>query len=184
MRLFLGIPIPKAHKRSIEKAIEPLRHEITDARWVPRENWHATVKFLGNTDDHRFDEVIEVAKAAALKTKRFSTHLGKFGCFSSCRRARVLWVSLYDPDDVMAYLAARLDKKLGKLGFRKESRKLRPHITVGRLRQPRSVEQEVQAAGPFDLDDTPFEISEIVAYESHLSPKGATYTEADRVPLG
>lgn len=184
MRLFWAISLPDAHKRSIEKVLQPLRSEEIDARWVTRENLHVTVKFLGEVEDEKVNDVIEAARGAALKTPSLQTHLTEFGCFPNCGKARVLWVGIDDPGDTLANLAARLDEELGQLGLKRESRKLHPHVTVARLREPRSVREVLDRVGPMNFETAPFEVGELVAFRSYLSPKGSTYERVASAPLG
>lgn len=184
MRLFIAAEVPEGHKRSIEKAIQPLRLAVADARWTTREQWHCTMKFLGEVPDERVGEVEETLAGAVSKQALVETHLTELGAFPRMKRARVLWVGLADPEDRLVHLAARLEKKLGAKGFRKESRRLHPHVTLARLKEPRSLEGEVEGAGPYDLGSAPFTISELVLFRSRLSPKGATYEAVGAFPLG
>lgn len=184
MRLFVGIEVPEAQKRSIEKAIQELRKALPAGRWVPRENWHVTLKFLGEVPDERVAEVGEIGMVAARGSPVLTTHLTDIGSFPTRTRTRVLWVGLDDPEDEMAHLAARLEKKLGKAGFRQESRKLHPHLTLARFRVPERIAEVIESSGPYDLDRSAFEVSEAVLFRSRLSRAGATYEAIESWRLG
>jgi len=175
VRLFVGIEVPEAQKRSIEKAIQELRKALPSARWVPRENWHVTLKFLGEVPEERVSEITEIGSKSASRTPQFDTHLTEIGSFPTKTRTRVLWVGLVDPDRVMAHLAARLEKKFGKAGFRQESRDLHPHLTLARFRIPERIADVIQRNGPYPFDENPFPVEEVVLFRSHTSRSGARY---------
>lgn len=184
LRLFIAVEVPEAHKLSIERAIQKLRMALPQARWTPRESWHATVKFLGEVPDDRFDDVVRVARKVTSEASSTESHLTEVGAFPSLRRARVLWVGLDDSSVALAKLAKTLESRYGRRGFRKESRDLHPHLTLARLRVPRPLASEVEEAGPYKLEPSSFPISEAVLYRSHLSPKGATYEVIEKFSLG
>lgn len=183
MRLFIGIEVPEAQKRSVEKAIQQLRMALPNAKWVPRENWHVTLKFLGEVTDERVPEVSEIGRGAASKTALFSTLLTEIGSFPSKTRTRVLWVGLQDPDHTMAHLAARLEKKLGKAKFRQESRDFHPHLTLARFRVPERIADVIADSGPYEFDQTPFEVGKVVLFRSNLSRAGAKYEQVENWSL-
>lgn len=170
--------------RSVEKAIQPVRLALPDAKWTAREQWHLTLKFLGHVDEDRLDELTRVAEKAAAVFEPIETHLTGLGAFPKASRARVLWVGIENEDGRITKLDDELERRYAKRGFRKESRLYHPHLTIGRLRTPSSVEEEISKADADAIDHSPFTISEIVLYRSHLSPKGSRYEALSRFALG
>lgn len=167
----------------MERAIQKLRLALPEARWTPRESWHATLKFFGEVGDDRFEDLRRVAGKISKAAVPFSTRLTEVGAFPNSRRGRVLWVGLDDEEGHMSRLAWEMERRFGKRGFRKEGRDLYPHLTLARFRVPRPLAEPIAASGPYELNTEPFEISEIVLYRSHLSPKGARYEASERFPL-
>lgn len=184
VRLFAAVEAPEGHRLSIEKAIQSLRLRLPDARWVPREMWHCTLKFLGEVGEERLPEVADIIGESASRALAPETRLTEIGSFPNMRRARVLWIGLEDPGDALAHLAARLEKKFGKAGFRQESRRLHPHLTLARFREPRPIAEAVEECGPYEVDRAPFSIEEVVLFRSRLSPGGAAYEALRRFRLG
>jgi 2'-5' RNA ligase len=185
MRLFVAVEIPERQKRSVDKAIQSLRMALVGAvRWVPRENWHATVKFLGEVPDDRLPEVCAILAAAGSASPPTTTSLTDVGAFPSLGRARVLWVGLDDPGGRLASLAAALETAFGEAGFRQESRALHPHLTLARIRAPIPIAGILEKAGPYAFDREPFDVSRIVAFQSRLSRAGADYEPVATIPLG
>src|SRR5215467_12377184 len=91
LRLFVAFEIPEPAKDAIEEAVAPYREMFPKARWVPRANWHVTVKFLGSTFPRLLPWVKERVGEAARESSIVRTRLTTLGAFPSARRARVLW---------------------------------------------------------------------------------------------
>lgn len=182
MRLFVAFDIPESLKRSIEKGLQKLRTALPEVRWIPRNNWHATLKFLGEVPDERLPEVEAAVSSYLADFPPATSHLTEMGAFPSADKARVLWVGLRDDSGALAGLAASLDKGLGALGFRSESRPLHPHITVARIKLPVSVRHLFEQAGPYDFDESPFDVTHATLYRSRLNRMGAEYQAMSSFP--
>jgi len=173
------LDLPEERRRSIERAVEPLRGTVPGARWTARESWNVTLKFLGSTPEERLGDVTTVAAGAAAGSSAISSALTGLGAFPGARRARVLWVGLVD-HGVLGSLAAALETAYAGAGFPAEDRPWRPHLTLARLKVPGPVE----LAGAGEVDTTPFPVEEIVLFRSHLKPSGAVYEPLARFRLG
>ena len=179
LRLFLAFDVPEERRRSVERAIEPLRGAVPGARWTARESWHVTLKFLGSPPEERLPDVTSFAAGAAAASSATSSALTGLGAFPSPRRARVLWVGLVD-HGVLGSLAEALEAASAGAGFPAENRPWRPHLTVARLKVPGPVD----LAGAGEVDTTPFPVEEMVLFRSHLKPSGAVYEPLARFRLG
>ncbi len=151
---------------------------------MPRENWHVTLKFLGEVSDERVSGVVEIGSKSVSRTPQLETHLTEIGSFPTRTRTRVLWVGLVDPNHAMSHLAAKLEKKLGKAGFRQESRDLHPHLTLARFRVPERIADAIEEHGPYGFDRSPFAVEEVVLFRSHIGRGGARYEPLETWPLG
>ncbi|MGH2721660.1 MAG: RNA 2',3'-cyclic phosphodiesterase [Actinomycetota bacterium] len=185
MRLFVAVEIPERQKRSVDKSIQSLRMALLGAvRWVPRENWHATVKFLGEVPDARLPEVLALTRRVAASAAPATTALTGVGAFPSLGRARVLWVGLSDDAGRLAALASALEEALGGAGFRRESRPLHLHLTLARLGGQVPIGRVVEEAGPFAFDREPFAVASVTLYRSRLARTGSVYEVVEEFPLG
>ena len=181
LRSFLAAELPPHARAQTLQAIEQLRKAIPDGvRWVPPENLHLTLKFLGNVDPERIPELIAAASARLQGVASFEVELGGLGVFPNAQRARVVWLGVCAGGAELARLARKLDRAAGRIGVERERRPFRTHLTLGRLRQP----------GPVPINEVPcpegrpFLIEEIILYESRLSSTGAQYVPLARLPLG
>lgn len=153
--------------------------QIPGARWVPPENLHVTMKFLGHVPDERVPEVTEaVGLAAAGAGGGFAARLGATGAFPDARRARVVWVGLAAGTARLAACARALDEALAPLGFEAESRPFTAHITIARINPPRAV--------TFGADPEPvrFSVRALTLFHSRPGGRAPVYTALGRFPLG
>jgi len=175
VRLFVAAEISESHKVSIERCVEQLRAALPQARWTGSDGRHVTLKFLGEVPDGRLEEAIEILRSSLVRYQPVTTRLTDIGGFPSLRKARVLWLGLDDHSRRLAHLAARMEKFFGRAGFHSQSRKLRPHITLARLKSPAALDGLIEECGPYDFESEPFPITEVVLFRSNLGPGGATY---------
>src|SRR5919204_1296144 len=96
LRLFVAVDIPDDVRKGLATAVEPLKDLGLRARWVPPENWHVTLKFLGRTWPRLLRWVIGSIAAVTREQRPFATSLTGLGAFPTARRARVLWAGLDD----------------------------------------------------------------------------------------
>ena len=150
--------------------------------WVAADNLHITLKFLGGVDEPRLAE-ISAALERAVTVPTFQVEVRGFGAFPSTTRPRVLWAGAPGPP-AFTRLAEDVDRALVALGFPPEARGFAPHVTVGRVREPRrdaalAVALEAAAARSFGT----FGVERVSLMRSDLSPKGARHTELSAFPL-
>jgi RNA 2',3'-cyclic 3'-phosphodiesterase len=183
LRLFAAVDVPERVKEAVVEAIRPWRDQFPRARWVPPENWHVTVKFMGRTWPRLADWVEEACGEAASVIRPFLTSLADMGVFPGPSRARVLWVGLKDPEGSLSALARALDDRLAE-EFRPEKRPFHAHLTVARFNPPEPFREAIEDFRATTVESSPFDIRSLVLYRSHLSPRGARYEPLRTFPLG
>jgi 2'-5' RNA ligase len=161
-RLFVGLEVPPEVRAAVEAAFDPWRAALPTATWVPPENLHVTVRFLGRVRPELVDDVAAATGAASATVGPFATRLNGVGAFPSPARARVLWAGLDDRPGRMAGLALALDAAFAP-GFRPEVRAFHPHLTVGRCDPPEHLPAAFEEA---PIDAVPFEVVRAVLFES------------------
>ena len=179
LRLFVAIDVSDEVRRAIADAIVPLRDGFPHARWVPEENWHVTVKFLGRTYPRLVGWVHECVEEVVSTLEPFDTGVTELGSFPSPRRARVLWAGLDDGDGRMADIALALDAALSE-GFKPETRPFQPHLTVARsdpaLRLPEAFATAIEPVA--------FEVDRVTLFRSHVRRPAAWYEPLATFLLG
>ena len=177
LRLFAAVEIPEHVRDLLAESVTPLRERFPKARWVPLENQHVTVKFLGSTWPRLVEWVPETVSGVAGRHVPFATRLEGLGAFPKARTARVLWAGLDDAGGGLERLAADLDEALAR-EFAPEKRGFTPHLTVARFDPPVGLE-------PLDVsfESEPFEIDRIVLFRSHLRRPAPVYEPIGVFPL-
>ena len=180
LRLFVAVELTPDALAAVDDALAPWRESFPRARWVPPENRHVTVKFLGRTWPRLRGWVEERVATAAASVSPFETTLTQLGAFPSPRRARVLWVGLDDAPGRMAEVALALDAALAS-EFRPETRAFTPHLTVARSDPPLELPAAFVAA---PVRPVRFRVHHVVVFRSHLRRPAPRYEPLASFPLG
>ncbi len=188
-RLFVALEPPEPVRRRIAAAAEKIRREAGPAagevRWVPAENVHLTMQFLGAVPEERVEAVGEAIAAAAAGARPILLEVKGAGGFPNARRPRVVWLGLAGEVEPLAGLAAELGTRLAPLGFPPEARPFSAHQTLGRARDQRGAAGLGGAlAAAAQAEGVAWRATELVLFESHLSPRGPRYEPVKRAPLG
>jgi len=181
MRLFVALMLPEAaqaHFRSLTgrwKDVESLR----TAKFV--ETFHVTLKFLGEVPAGDVDALSDALGDALGGMGVFDVTGGEFGAFPNARRASVLWQGIDRGAGSLAAAARRVEKGVAALGFPRERRPFRPHVTIARLREPTNLSGWFSTLEPVSFP--PFAATEFALVRSELFPNGAVYTVLRPYPL-
>ena len=177
LRAFIAIEIPPSIQKAIFTQTERLRNALGPAlvRWVPMENLHLTLKFLGDVSPSNVDMLSQALTTEAATCAPFSMRVSGLGSFPNPRRARVIWVGLHAPAALEA-LQHGIDSFTARLGYPSEERPFSPHLTIGRVKQQVSAsgQQAIRAA----LEQTSVgdlgtaEVTAVHLFKSDLQPGG------------
>jgi 2'-5' RNA ligase len=184
IRTFLAVELPGEARAQARSAIDALRPCVLgppeSVRWIPVENLHLTLKFLGSIDPDQVPRLLSGAAAKLAGEEPFEVELGGLGAFPNARKARVLWLGVSRGAAQLARLARKLDAAARRIGVSRERRAFHAHLTLGRMRQPGGGVALERARAP---EGRPFQVEEVVLFESRLAPTGATYVPLARLPL-
>ncbi len=147
-------------------------------RWVPAENLHVTLRFLGDVSPERTDGLVDRVRAVATETDPFSCTLDEVGAVPKPTRARVL-IARISPAAALVDLAARVEAAVVAAGLAPETRRFRPHVTLGRVRRPPLRGVTLSAS----LAPIRVAAAEVVLFQSDLGAGGAHYTPLARLPI-
>jgi 2'-5' RNA ligase len=181
LRLFVAASVPQRELQRVARAIAPLTKTWAGGRWIPVDNQHVTLKFLGSTPPDLLEPVTSAASVVAARHRPVRLRLTELGSFPSSRRMRVLWVGLDDPEGRLAAMAADLDDALEPLGFTPEKRSFTPHLTLARFKSPVRLKE---ALPELESPARTFDLQALELFRSHLHPTGARYELLGEIPLG
>ncbi|GIO67862.1 MULTISPECIES: RNA 2',3'-cyclic phosphodiesterase [Paenibacillus] len=132
LRLFIAVRLPDELKSVLERWREAHQHLYPFKKWTHREDYHITVQFLGDVEPERVPAIAEKLKSIASQFRPFELGFGKAGVFGAEASPRVLWAGVIDYKNGLAELQEKVTDAMETLGFAKESRPYRPHITIAR----------------------------------------------------
>lgn len=167
MRLFLALALPD----QLKKSLSSFRYRSKGIRWIPSDNLHLTLQFIGEVDSSEYDELIhELSDIHLSKLPLETTHLGHFGK----KAPKQLWLGV-KLTDALNELHKALQEKILELGLDIETRNFVPHITLARMNHIgiEKLAEIYQTIGT--PEKTQFEVSEFHLYSSKLTHEGAIY---------
>ena len=180
MRVFIAIDVPDEIRQRLAAMQDRLRQASTAARWVSADSVHITLKFLGEINEKRREEIDDAL--TGLSWKPLSIAVRGIGFFPGKRSPRVLWAGVQCP--TMEGLANEVDSRLVRAGFDSENRAFRAHLTLARTKELRLENALVKAAEPFvDTEFGMFQADRVNLYQSTLKPGGSLYTKLKEYPL-
>jgi RNA 2',3'-cyclic 3'-phosphodiesterase len=183
IRAFIAIDLDPQVIANIRSAIRELKPLIPAIRWVPPENFHLTVQFLGDVEETELDAIGAALAGAVGPFPPLRINAKGLGVFPDLRRPRILWVGIIG--NSLTALASRVGSALEPLGFVAEPRAFTPHLTIGRWRHydraPKTLSEELSRWRNREFGESL--VGEVVLYRSVLAPAGANYQKLKIVSL-
>ena len=173
--------IPSHIQQTIQQKTELLRRTLgtTLVRWVPLQNVHLTLKFLGDVSPANLDILTQMLRTEADSCSSFDINFSGLGSFPSLRRPRILFVGIQAPAGLEA-LYHTIEAACARLGYASEERAFSPHLTIAHVKQAASrvAQQKIrQALAGVKIDSLgTARVDSVHLYKSELKPTGAVYT--------
>ena len=187
-RLFIAVELTPAARQYAEKALRMFQEGFPfGVRWVRLESIHLTLKFLGSVSKDAIPTIESGMRRAAEGISPFTVQMQGAGCFPNSKRPRVLWLGLQGELELLLTVQSRLEDSLEALGLDRETRRFRPHLTVGRASGGLSgvpverVKETLEAVG--EMGDCDLTVDGLSLMESVLEREGAVYTRRAFVAL-
>lgn len=178
MRLFTALDLPDEVRKRYADLQAP---NLLDARWPSPDQFHITLRFIGDADDNqaaRFEEALGHVKASAVECVPYGLDV-----LPTRRNPSVLIVGLERSDALMAVYQQVSDALEGE-GLHSEDRSYRPHVTLARLDDVSDLAVHDFLSAHEDLSLDPFRVDTIHLYESTLTRDGAIHNRRASFPLG
>ena len=188
LRTFIAVEIPPHVQKKIQQETEPLRKAIASSlvRWVPTQNVHLTLKFLGDVSSASVNILTQMLSVEADSCPVFDITMSGLGSFPSLRRPRVLFIGIQAPAELEA-LYRGIESACARLGYESEARGFNPHLTIGRIKQDISASDQHKVRHA--LEETKIDslgtarVNSVHLYKSELKPTGSVYTQIFSAPL-
>jgi RNA 2',3'-cyclic 3'-phosphodiesterase len=175
LRLFTGLEIPN----DIKLELAMMKGGIIGARWIERESYHLTLRFIGDVEEGQARDLAEALDGVTVPS--FVTRLKGLGAFGGAK-PHVLYVNA-EISPEMKRLQAAHERACRQVGLASETRKFTPHVTIARLRRadPGDVQRYIGAHNLYE--SRPFEVDRFVLYSARPSRGGGPYGIAADYPL-
>lgn len=175
--MFIAMELPDFVKDALAQLQAEIRKSGFTAKWTPPENIHLTLKFLGDTPVSATAAISAALSAATAGFSPITLWAGGLSVFPGAKRPRVLWTGIGGETDRLALLQQQVEEHLSAVGFEKEDRPYRAHLTLARFKHrvdSAALVSEMTRCGDFATD--PFTADALYLIESRLTPKGPVYT--------
>ena len=186
LRTFVAVGLNSTNRACADELIQSLRAAPAEVKWVDVENLHLTLKFLGEVSAREIGRVCEAVERGAAAVEPFEFELRGAGAFPNPGRPRTLWLGAGKGEQEMVALHDHVEAALATLGFRKEHRRFRPHLTIGRVRRggPGVAELGQLIRQHADFDAGRLNVRQATVFSSQLTPHGPIYDSLGRAKLG
>src|SRR5262249_39802221 len=188
-RAFIAVCLDEPTRAAVTAEIERLRPLSRAVAWVPSQNLHLTLKFLGEQNDGRLAEALLGIGEVAAGRAPFALALHGVGAFPGMEHPRILWVGVAEGALEVRALQSEVEAALGRRLFTPESRPWHPHLTIGRVFDPRrwrrdaspALRESIARAATMRFGT--LEVSRVALMRSDLHPSGARYSELGSINL-
>ena len=180
-RVFIGIPIGRQIKSILPIVKSAVNCNPNCIKWIPPENIHLTLSFLGNISNKDLPSLIQSVEKK-ITSNNFQFTITGTGVFPSSKSPKVLWLGISNGIDELTLLQSQVEKSVREFKDNYENNTFIPHISIARIKK-----------GPRKIDVLPFlnsvyskiklDVNSISMYESKLFPEGTQYTVLDTFPL-
>lgn len=184
LRLFIAVETPDDLVPQIGAIRDRLEESNADVKWEHDEKLHATLKFLGNTDEKLLPEIVYCIERVGQRSPQLSVRYKGVGCFPNKWAPRVVWLGMEDLNGRLTPLHDDVETELARLGFEKEERAFHAHVTLGRVKSDRRIQSLLRTMESITFESQPVVIQEVALIKSELRPSGSVYTTLKTIPLG
>jgi 2'-5' RNA ligase len=180
-RAFIAIDLSEDIIGKIGEISTALQARMGDlpVRWIPAENVHLTLKFLGDVSETSVDRLAEIIRRVAQAHECFEISVGSLGVYPNARRPRVIWLGVEAPQALLA-IQRGIDQETSRLGYEAKDQEFSPHLTIARVSRSADY-RELKAIGDtLETETVGFlgaaRVEQVKLYRSDLKPTGAEYS--------
>ena len=174
-RLFVAFELPSSVREDLGRVADRLQRTGARVSWTRPDSMHVTLKFLGDVAVAAIPDL--EAALGSLRFEPFDLRVEGLGYFPPRGRPRVLWAGIAGEVAAAVALAGDVDRAVEPLGFDRETRPFQPHVTLGRIRSARGIDDLRVASDRIgaSVHSESVSIREVVLFESRLDSTGPRY---------
>jgi 2'-5' RNA ligase len=175
IRLFIAWPLSHEVEQELGRIGFLLKQKGGRLSWVAPKNIHLTARFLGDTDEKLVGSLKELIDRVAKESHTTTLTIDKLGAFPDMKQPRVIWAGLGGDTSPLQTTADLIERGVDELGFAPDSKKFKPHLTLGRVKDSHGVEALMMAVQQFRPSPIAVELDRLVLFKSILTPQGSIY---------
>jgi 2'-5' RNA ligase len=168
MRLFVALSLPE----NVRWQLRLLCGGLPGTRWVPQENFHITLRFLGEVDGRDADYVD--ASLASIRAPGFQLKLAGVGHFASGNRVKTVWAGV-EKEPALQHLHDKIESAVVRAGLTPQGQKYTPHVTLTWPKDPPVAKLQQYLAGHNLFRSEPFEVTHFTLFQSLTGGEGSVY---------
>jgi 2'-5' RNA ligase len=180
MRLFFAIKIPKSPE--LQAVAQTLRGWSSAVRVVDPDQWHLTLRFLGDTDSEQQTDLKIAAADIASRVEPFTLSTNGIGAFSRRGQLSVIWIGIAVPPELQQ-LHDELERAAVTIGFLPDRHPFRPHLTLGRLKSKPPIQLRRWLDSQENIPYATVAVESLALIQSELTPQGSIYATVQTWPL-
>jgi len=188
VRCFIALPIPETVKDQIEQVQTELRQVLPGklVRWTKRDQFHLTLRFLGNVEADRLTELTDRLRKVTASFPVLKLRAERIGCFPHPRFPRVVWVWVHDDEEQLPVLQGTIESEVEKFAESKADKEFTGHVTLARINGIKRPEAEALSKQMHAMTERCFgewTANELKLMRSELLRTGAIHTVLAAFPL-
>jgi len=184
VRTFIAVELSPGVKHRAGELVKKLKPTGADVKWVPPEQMHLTLKFLGEVPRDDIIPLCRITQEVAAQIQPFDLGFRGTGAFPHTDHPRSLWIGVEEGLEEIRALQKALEQAIyEKLGFAKERRQFTPHLTIGRVHRATPEMNDVMEANS-EFEGEFSEVDELVIFASYKEPGGQRYEAMGHATLG
>ncbi|HUF40177.1 MAG TPA: RNA 2',3'-cyclic phosphodiesterase [Anaerolineales bacterium] len=188
IRAFIAIDLSEDIIRKLGEISTGLHDRMGElpVRWIPAENVHLTLKFLGDVSATNVERLAEIIRRVALAHECFEISVGSLGVFPNAKRPRVIWLGVEAPQALFS-IQRGIDQETSRLGYETKEQEFSPHLTIARVSRSAGYRELKSIGDQLESETVGFlgaaRVEKINLYRSDLKPTGAEYSVVYSGPL-
>jgi 2'-5' RNA ligase len=186
IRAFLAIDPPEDILQAMSRLQEKLKREIGGRiSWTKPQGQHLTLKFFGDISTEDLKNICSAVQKRIVSESKLNLKVETLGVFPDARRPRVLWCGISGDLEKLIALQKILDRDFADIGFPVEDRPFQAHLTLGRIKGSQGLTEINEALIRYNtVAAGEFNCTELILFQSRLTPQGAIYTKLAEFALG
>ena len=182
IRCFIALTIPDNVQQRLAEIQKILKQHNAQTRWVKPENIHMTLRFLGDQEPSRANDIAEALPEIFSDRPPLCLRIDMINAFPDPQNPRILWAGVSQGSDAVIRLVDTLNSGLARLGISRDADQFIPHFTLARCKtkeESRSCADAMKKAPTFSIEACPHSIT---LYQSTLTANGSIYQPIKQIP--